>query len=67
MKIQSVIGIKDCTIAIYWSAVETAFRFDIIDSKNKCYICPYGFPSVNSAESIAISVVNQITIEKEPN
>ncbi len=59
MEIQSVISIKNCILMVYQSA-ETAFRFDIIDSTGKCYICPHSFSSINSAELMAISIIVQV-------
>ena len=65
MKIQLLIGIKDSLVVVYESADEIAFRFDIIDLFGKCYVCPYNFPSIDSAKCTAISIVERMIADRK--
>jgi len=60
MEIQSLIGINGYTLMVYWSA-KTEFRFEVIDSAGKYYVCPSNFSCVDNAESKAFSVIAQLS------
>lgn len=60
IKIATLIGINDCTLAIYCDS-EQEYRFSVLSMFGKAYTCDNSFPTLSSAKSVGIAIVERFS------
>lgn len=60
IKIETLLGINDCTLAIY-SYSDQEYRFSVVSMLGKAYTCDSSFPTLSSAKSVGIAIVERFS------
>ena len=60
LKIETLLGINDCTLAIYCYS-DQEYRFSVLSMLGKAYTCDSSFSTFSSAKSVAIAIVERFS------
>jgi hypothetical protein len=63
MTIETLIGIKNCTLVVYCDL--NRYRFSITNTKSQTYTCDSSFPTSSSAKLMGIAAVERLAIERD--
>lgn len=60
LKIEALIGINDCTLAIYRCS-DKRYRFSILSMLGKAYTCDSSFSTWSGAKSVGITIIERFS------
>ena len=64
MNIQTLIGIKDCTLVIYCD-LDRLYRYSITSTGGETYTCNSNFPTLSSAKFMGVAAVERLAIKRD--
>ena len=64
MTIETLIGIKECTLVVY-CGLDRLYRFSVTSTEGQTYTCDSNFPTSSSAKFMGIAAVERLAIERD--
>ena len=63
MNIKTLVGIKDCTLVIYYD-LNRLYRYSITSIEGETYTCASNFPTSDSAKIMGVAGVERLAIRR---
>ena len=64
MTIKILVGIDDCTLAVY-CCPDKAYRFSVVNAIGQIYTCNSSFPTLSSARLMGTSAIKRLALDCE--
>ena len=63
MNIETLVGIKDCTLIIY-CGLDRLYRYSITSIEGETYTCASNFPTSDSAKIMGVAAVERLALRR---